>query len=392
MKKVAIDITTLSDQYKDRGIGVYTYNLVSHLIKDKSFDWHLIGFRDSLNRFKADGVKFYSLGEVRLSTPRNIIFFKKGYLPIIKQIRPDLYFAPHFERGLPIGICKTVVTVHDVSPYLFNKYSMKGPIVNFLKGLFYRYNLSRAKQADQIITISNFIKGEIAKVGFDESKIKVSYLALSKNFDLGVLDQIRNRGKVLRKYKIAKPYILYYGGLESNKNVNQLLKAFLLLREKKDIRLVLRDKNLYKMGSRVYTKSAEAGKIARLINNLKISDLVLLPKFIEWKDLPILCGEAEVFVHLSSYEGFGLAVLEAMSAGCPVIIANRSCYPEVFGDAAILVDPDDTKEVAAKILEVIEDKELQKELIQKGLKRVKRYSWDKAAEGTLEVFKSLIAN
>lgn len=392
MKKVAIDITTLSDQYKDRGIGVYTYNLVNHLIRNKEFEWHLIGFNDVRNRFKTENIFFHSLGSAKLSTPRNLIFFRRKFIPIIKQIETDLYFAPYFERGLPIGLCKTAVTVHDVSPYVFKKYSRKGVTINFLKGLFYRYNVNKAKKADLIITISNFIKDELIKVGFKKEKLKVAYLALSKAFDLTVLKKDKDRSQILAKYGIAKPYILYYGGLESNKNVDHLLKTFSRVKEKRDVKLVLRDNNLYKKGSKVITVSVEAGNIAKLINDPAICDSVILPRFIEWKNLPIVCAEAEVFVHLSAYEGFGLAVLEAMSSGCPVIIANRSCYPEVFGDAAILVDPDNEGEVSEKILEVIRNKELRKELIQKGLKRVRRYSWEKCARETLEAFRKVIVD
>lgn len=387
-RKVAIDITALSDQYKDRGIGVYTYNLVIHLIKDKSFEWHLIGFERDENRFETD--YFHSLGDVVPSTPKNILLFRKKYLPLIKQIKPDLYFAPHFERGLPVGICKTAVAVPDVSPYLFNKYSMKGPVFNFLKGIFYKYNLRCAKKADLIITISNFIRGELERIGFRKEEIQVTYLALSQDFDVNVLSRVKNRGKVLIKYGIRKPFVFYYGGLEPNKNVDKLLNAFSIVKKRGDIRLVISDKNLVKEKGNIVASSSEALKVKDQIERLGLEDIVVLPKFVKWQDLPIVLAESEVFVHLSSYEGFGLAVLEAISSGCPVVIANRSCYPEVFGDAAMLVDPDDKERVAEKILEVIEDKELRNKLIQKGLKRVKRYSWEKCAKKTLGVFMELV--
>lgn len=391
MKKIAIDITALSDQYKNRGIGTYAFNIIRKLIQNKHFEWHLIGFDDVKERFKNNDIYFHSLGQVRASTPQNLLLFSTKYVYIIKQIEADLYFAPHFERGLPLGICKTVVTVHDVSPYLFNKYSSKGSIVNFLKGFFYKYNLRRAKRADLIFTGSNFIKGELIKVGFDKEKINVAYLGLSESFDVSVLKKVGNRDKILQKYGIRRPYLLYYGGLEPNKNVYKLIKAFAVVRQKNDrIKLVLTDKALYREKEELIAESIDALKVKKLIKKLGVADDLILPKFIDWKDLPIVHAEAQAFIHLSSYEGFGLACIEAMAAGCPVIAADRSCYPEVLGDAALLVDPDNIEIVARNILEVVSDEKLRGELSLKGKRQANKYSWEKCASETLKVFKKLL--
>ncbi|MBN2015323.1 glycosyltransferase family 4 protein [Candidatus Dojkabacteria bacterium] len=386
MKKIAIDATTLSDQYKGRGIGTYSKNLIEELIKNRDYEWNIIGFEDVKPQFKKKNINFFSLGEVKLSTPANILFFTNRMRPLIKQINPDLYFAPHFERGLPLGQCKVGVAVHDVSPYLYNKYSEKGEIINFLKGLFYKYNLHNAKKADIIITISEFIKSELVKVGFNHEKILVTALALSKDFDVEAIRTNRDHGKTLRKYSVKKPYLFYYGGLEPNKNVSKLLYAFNLVRKEKEVNLIILDKALYFRGSEIVAETSPALKVKKLIESLNIRRFVILPRFVEWEDLPILHNEALAFVHLSAYEGFGLAVLEALAAGCPVIAADRSCYPEVFGDAALLVDPDNIDLVADSILRVINDKELQRELAEKGREQATKYSWEECGRKTLEAF------
>lgn len=393
MKKIAIDITALSDQYKSRGIGVYTLNLVKRLIKSKKYEWHLIGFEDDKERFKADNIIFHSLGKTTASSIRNIFAFRSKYLPIITQIKPDLYFAPHFERGLPIGLVKTAVTLHDVSPYLQNKYSSKGFIINYLKGIFYRYNLDKAKQADLILTDSNFIRKELVNVGISEKKIKVTYLALSDDFDLNILKSVADRASVLSMFNITKPYIFYYGGLESNKNVDTLIKAFHLAKKKEkasNLKLVLLDRKLSRKGEGIVADSLNAQVIKDLIEKLDLSSDVILPKYINWKHLPIIDAEAEVFVHLSCYEGFGLAVLEAMAAGCPVIAAERSCYPEVFGNAVIFVNPDSKEEVSSKILELVNNKKLQKKYSQKGIMQARKYRWGKCAKATQDAFGELL--
>jgi glycosyltransferase involved in cell wall biosynthesis len=104
-----------------------------------------------------------------------------------------------------------------------------------------------------------------------------------------------------------------------------------------------------------------------------------------------LLQEAEAFVHLSSYEGFGLAPVEAMTAGCPVIAANWSCYPEVLGNGPLLVDPDNLEEVADAIIEVTKNKTLKENMIHNGYKQAKLYDWDKTAKRTLQEFDALLS-
>jgi len=385
MKKIAIDITSLSDQYKNRGIGTYISNIVMHLIEFDDFEWHLLGYKDIANRFKK--ASFHSLGEVRMSTPLNLMYFRKEIIPIINKLEPDLYFAPNFEKGLPLRSCKTAVTIHDFSPLINNNFSQKGMIINFLKGLFYKYNFRKAKNADLIITISNFIKEELIRYGFNRNKIEVVYHGLTTDLQKN-LKKADNRRMILDKYRINKPYLLYYGGLEPNKNVDKLILAFSKVINKRDLRLVIADKHLYRKDEDIVYDSKGAEKIFQLIRKLNISKKVILPKFIEGDDLPVVLAEAETFIHLSEYEGFGFAVLEAMSVGTPTIAADRSCYPEIFGKGALLVDPDDSDNIVESIIRIIDDKSLRKSLISNGKERIDKYTWEKAASKLVNSFKN----
>src|SRR4030042_7037921 len=141
MNKVLIDVTALSDQYKYRGIGNYTKELVTRIIKNSDFEWHLIGFEDLKKQEWINKINYHSIGKVQLSSPRNLFRFIKNYLPILKSVNPKIYFAPHFERGLPFGRFKTIVSLHDIIPLVSNTYSAKGIASNFIKGIFYKYNL-----------------------------------------------------------------------------------------------------------------------------------------------------------------------------------------------------------------------------------------------------------
>ena len=391
-KKIILDITSLSDQYKNRGIGTYTYNLVHNLVKNKEYDWCLLGFNDQKDKFKGKNIYFNSLGDVRLSTPLNLLFFKKQYLALIRKIKPDIFFAPHIERGLPVDICTTVVTVPDITPYITNKYSTRGILINYLKGLFYKYNLNRAKRADLIITISNFSESILVKNGFDKQKIRVAYLGLSKDFDIGSLKRIKNGLDILEKYNLKKPYLLYYGGLEQNKNVDKILLAFKNIRRSLKTDLVIVDKKLHKEGEKIIALSTDAKRIKDIIESNSLSEYVQLPKFIENRDLPIVLKESQVFVHLSSFEGFGLAVLEAMSVGTPVVAANRSCYPEIFKNGAVLVDTDNIKEIADNIIKIIKDEGFRRELSERALKQADEYSWKKCSDLTIKYFNEVANN
>jgi glycosyltransferase involved in cell wall biosynthesis len=385
MKKVLIDVTALSDQYKIRGIGIYIRELVKRLVTHKEFVWCLLGFDEAKELPWVDKHIFYTLGKMRVSNPLNPIFFKLKWMPIIRKVKPDIYFAPHFERGIPLSLCKTVVTMHDVTPFIMKKYSSKGYFINMIKGLFYHYNLQRAKQADLIFTHSEFSKKELTKVGFSGQNIKVCYLGIKA---INQVDQ-KDFAKVMNKYRIHKPYIFYYGGLEPNKNVEKLLDAFAVLVKSEQLTLVLVDKNLYREGGKLKVLSHDAQRIKEKVNELGIEDKIVFPKYIDEKHLYLLLHNAEFFVHLSSYEGFGFVALEAMTNGCPVIAAHRSCYPEILGDAALLKNPDNTIEIVETMKELLHNKKLRENLIQKGFERVQRYSWERTTQQTLRYFKEL---
>ncbi|MBU0975189.1 MAG: glycosyltransferase family 1 protein [Patescibacteria group bacterium] len=389
-RKIAVDITSFSDQYKDRGIGTYARNVVSELIKSDDFEWHLLGFVSSEHLFKKEDMFFHSLGEPSLSTPKNFFRFKSSFLPLIEEIKTDLYFAPHFERGLPIGSTKVALMIHDVSPFLSSKYSTKGFFTNLLKGIFYKYNLGRAKLADLVLTNSNFTKEELVKIGFRRESVIVTHLGLSKDFDLSGLEKIEDRGSILKKYGITKPYILYYGGFEPNKNTDKLFEVFAKVRTETDVKLVIADKNFETKDGVINAKTTETRRGLDKIENLDLKNDVIIKSFFNWRDLPIICAEAYAFVHLSNYEGFGLAILEAMSSGCPLIAADRSSYPEVVGDAGLLVDPDDVDSTAKAVLSVITDEMLREKLRIAGKKRSKIFSWEACADQTLAAFKNIL--
>lgn len=394
--RIGIDVTFLFDQYSHRGIGTYARAVVTRLLQDDNHTWVLFGFKDLKSNLNELGLKrkknieFVSLGKPKNSGISNILAFKlKTKRKIIKS-ELDLYFAPHLERGLPIGSVKTALMVHDAIPYLTNSYSQKGKLHNYLKGIFYRKNLNVARKADLVLTNSEFTKNElINKAGFDKENIVVTYLAVDPGFKKeNIQTDTRAVRRVLVHYKVTKPYILYYGGLEENKNVDQLLHTFSRISNKHpDLKLVIVGKE-FKIGwdGKPKPQTPSAQKILELGQDLKLQHKIIYAGEVRQQHLPVLLDNSECFVSLSGYEGFGLAVLEAITSDTPVVAANKSSYPEILQDAAILVDPLDTVKTSEKILTLFQDHSHRDKLSSKRKLLAKKYNWDKTAQETLEAF------
>jgi glycosyltransferase involved in cell wall biosynthesis len=169
--------------------------------------------------------------------------------------------------------------------------------------------------------------------------------------------------------------------IEPRKNLTVLLEAYQhLLDQGSELRLVIAGKKgwLYR------------GFFERL-HELGLEDQVVFPGFVPEPDLPALYSAAELFVFPSLYEGFGLPVLEAMACGTPVVCSNTSSLPEIVGDAAICLHPQDRGAWVAALTEVLENQQLRAELKAKGLARAARFSWQEAARETMAVYRSVLA-
>ncbi len=392
--KIGIDVTFLFDQYAHRGIGTYAREVVSRMILSTEHEWVLFGFKDLKSNLKelenkgAKNISFVSLGKSRKSTIVNPLFFNLSFKHKVKKANLDIFFAPHFERGLPRNITKTAVMVHDAIPFLTNSYSQKNALTNFIKGIFYRRNLNIAKKVDLILTNSEFTKTELVKkVGFPQDKISVTPLAVSPEFKKeNIHSDTRSLRRILVMYKITQPYILYYGGLEENKNSELLLQAFSKVTSKHpDLKLVIAGKE-FKLGwdgkPKPTTSSAE--KLLDLLSDLKLQHKVIFTGEIKQIHLPVVLHNASCFVSLSGYEGFGLSVLEAISSGVPVVASDKSSYPEVLGKGALLVDPKNTDLVADKIKQVLQDDGLRQRLVRAGQLQANTFSWEKTASLTTQ--------
>ncbi len=279
---------------------------------------------------------------------------------------PD--FIPPFRRN-----CRSVITIHDLNFVLYPHFLTKDA------ARYYGQIDQAVRRTDAIIAVSKATKADTMRLlGVPEDKITVIYEAASPVFkpldDPNVLEKVRSR------FDIAGDFMLFVSTIEPRKNVPTLLRAFRQLLDdyRLDVQLVLAGQ-----------KGWLFEEVFDLVTELDLEDEVLFVGRVTTEELVWLYNTAQCLVAPSIYEGFGLTPLEAMACGTPVIVANVSSLPEVVGDAGLKVDPYKPDEIAVAMSRLLSDQELRKSLIHKGLKRAAYFSWDKAAEETLELYHSL---
>lgn len=369
--KIAID----ARMYGDFGIGRYNRNLIYHLQQiDKVNQYFILHTKIDFNDFdyqknfkkKLANFHWYGLTEQ---------FKMPG---VLKKIKPDLVHFPHF--NVPIFYHgKYVVTIHDLTHQYFqmNEVTTHGKLIYKAKQFGYRTVFKNAvTKSDKILVPSNYVKNLLIKEWtVPENKIVVTYEAVEDKM-FTILNNLTHKklDQIMGKFNIKSPYLFYVGNAHPHKNVEGLIKAFLELKENhQDLKLVLSGHDKYFW--------------PRIKNEFKNMDIIYTGQVSD-EELVVLYKNSEAFIMPSFEEGFGIPLLEAMACGTPVVSSNKASLPEIGGDAAVYFDPKDIDDMSEKIAQVLNSEKLQKDLIKKGQKRVKEFSWQKLAKQTLEVYKN----
>ncbi len=283
----------------------------------------------------------------------------------IKNItRQDLAFTLELT-----GLEKTIVTCHDIIPIAY--YNTPSPL--------WKLNAKGLRKAERIITVSEFSKQDISKyIKYPEENIEIIPPAVDHNL------YYPNRSKeCLLKYNIgdSEKVILYVGAEEPRKNIQFLINSFSKLKNK------ISNVKLLKVGTPNYLFVRK--KLLKQIEALNLQNDVIFTGYVSESELAEIYNAVDLFIFPSLYEGFGIPPLEAMACGTPVITSNTSSLPEVVGDAAIIADPYDVNKFAEEMYELLMNESLKEEMIKKGLKRSKMFSWDISAKKTLKIYKEL---
>lgn len=268
-----------------------------------------------------------------------------------------------------INLKKTIVTCHDIIPIAY--YNTRDPV--------WKLNAKGLRKAEKIITVSEFSKKDISRyIKYPEENIEVIPPAVNHH----LYYPNRNK-KCLSKYHIGKgeKVILYVGAEEPRKNIQLVINSFSKLKD------MIPQVKLLKVGMPNYPGVRK--KLLKQIESLNLQKDVIFTGYVSEIELAEIYNAVDLFVFPSLYEGFGMPPLEAMACGTPVITSNTSSLPEVVGEASIVVDPYDINKFAEKMYDVLTNDDLKKEMIGKGLKRSKMFSWDNSAKKTLKVYKEL---
>ncbi|MDM3862904.1 MAG: glycosyltransferase family 1 protein [Aphanizomenon gracile PMC644.10] len=280
---------------------------------------------------------------------------------IYQNLKSQLLFSPIPEAPLYTN-CRFVVTAFDMIPLRFPK--RFSPLTTYHK----YYTPEVFKQAEHIICISESTANDITQFYQIPSNKITPILLAGDNSHFQYLN-IPTRN-----------YFLYIGRQDPYKNLQRLITAFSALPHKNDYELWLAGPYDQRYSPLLEAQTQELG----------ISHLVKFLNYVSYDELPIIVNQALALVFPTLWEGFGLPVLEAMACGTPVITSNISSLPEVAGDAAILINPYDAREITAAMQAIINDSELRKQLSEKGLKRVNQFSWEKTGVATVEVLKEYL--
>jgi len=362
IKKILVDARCM--RKNSNGPSQYTFNLFKELVKiDVSTQYIFVVNKDFNNFVIGENVEFI------ISSAKIYRIAEQFLFPwLAMKHKADLFYTMQYLSPIFIQI-PSVITVYDTI-HMEDDLIWSGGFVKRIIGK-YAQIMSRIslKNASLVISISAFSKESIKQVfGASETKVQYSHLGVSDDFfspegEFGVLAE---------KYNIRKPFILTIGNLRPYKNIETLVDAYKKLLEKnKDVPdLVIAGK----------AGEKDRYRISKQVLGVGLPDKIRMIGSVDIVDLPLLFGEAEVFVFPSLMEGFGIPVLEAMAAGTSVITSGVASMPEIGGDTVTyLKNPKDANELEGILLTLLESKDLREEMSQKAVKRAREFKWRKLA-------------
>ncbi|NTU69689.1 glycosyltransferase family 4 protein [bacterium] len=376
--KIIIDAENTKKQ--KTGVGYYTYNLIKSLIKvDKENDYELVYWKlRNVQKFNPFGILPDNIKYKKIRFPYSIYFrlFKMGIkIPFsFFSGKADVYLFPNF-IVYNLKNKKNIVVIYDVSYLKYPQFSDKKN-VEFLT----EFVSSTVKNASHVITISENSKKEIMEF-YKINQKDISIVSPSYDHNLYYKREASEILTVKDKYSITGQYLLFTSTLEPRKNVENIIKAYLLLPK-----LIKEQYSLVLAGGKGWQDSKILSDIKKAQDE---GEKVIVTGYVLEEDLPVLYSGASLFVYPSIYEGFGIPILEAMACGIPVITSDNSSMPEVAGKAALYVKAEDVNDIKSKIEELLTDNKLQEKLKVENMSQLHKFDWDKSALKLLEVIKKV---
>ena len=369
---IAIDARRI----RDFGIGTYIRSLL-----------HALGTVDTVNQYTL--VSGAGSPPTLAGLPVNFrwaLYSRDDHSPLdhlafpiyLRTLSPDLVHIP-LNRVPMLMVRPYVVTIHDMANLFYEEPTglrMRLRRFRFRRGLL---------RASRVIAVSDATRRDVERhMGVPESRIRRVYNAPDPGFvGAGANHNAEDRRRILERYQIHYPYLLYAGAIRRHKNVPRLVEAFAVARSKLAAHPVYRDLRLVIIGDNI----SQYPEVRQTVIKSRVEPVVRFLGFVPFDTLRCFYAAAAAFVFPSRHEGFGLPPLEAMACGAPVVTSNVSSLPEVVGDAAVQVNPENVFDIARGIEEVLLDAGLRAELVRRGFEQAARFSWERTARQVLDIYK-----
>jgi len=371
--RIGIDLSSLTSNRT--GVGSFTYYMTKHLLAIAT-DATFSGFSSGLHPIVPGALKG-CIQNRHLKLPTRALYklWEWTGFPRVDAFLggTDVFHATNYYLP-PVKSSRRVLTIYDLA-FMKNPHWGSPKIV----GPFSKALRHFAHQADAVITCSKSSKLDIVdRLYIDPAKITVTYGAVDDTFH--PVSRPEAVDYLAREHGIHLPFILYVGTLEPRKNIDGVLDSFAQIKDDFPHSLVLTGQAGWNM-EHLEDRIRDLGLVDR------IHRVGYLPHHF---DLANFYSAAELFFFPSFDEGFGLPVLEAMTCGCPVVCSGRGALPEVAGDAAQQVNPDDVETMATTLRMVLMNERLRGAMTQRGLVQAKQFTWASCAEQTLSVYRGLL--
>ena len=374
--KVAIDIRRMTEF----GVGTYIRNVVRTLGRlDHETTYLLIGSPAKVKEIGSLPPNFHT---IPLAEPELSLKSYREFRTIVKRLDCDLVHIPNLfsvPRMLP---CPYVITVHDMLEHMARGQQRAG----LWGSLHFQLTKQVLRGAGRIFAVSNFTKNEMEKL-FDipAGRIEVIYNAIDERFLHGHASAA-DRQLIAERYQVTYPFLLYAGRISPHKNVVRMIEAFSALKTELDKDQAFPDLKLIIIGDDVSGNP----DLRRTVIRSGVQNDVRFLGFVPIEVLRTFYDQAKIFIFPSLYEGFGLPPLEAMAHGTPVVTSNVSSLPEVVGNAAVLVHPENVFEIMRALQRVLLDQPLREKMKERSYRQAAKFSWEKSVRRIMDSYREVV--
>jgi len=361
------------------GVGTYIRNVVRTLARlDRDSKYFLIGSPDRVAECGDLPPNFHA---VNLAGGDNTVKGNLDFRAIVRRLNCDVVHIPHL-FWLPRGLsCPYVLTVHDLLEHMYGSRNAS----SLRRSMHYYLTRRVLRRAARVIAVSQFTRNEIEKLlAIPDARIEVVYNAIDERFLYGHATQA-DRDLIAQRYLVNHPFILYAGAIRPHKNVVRIIEAFSALKSELQKENLYPDIKLIIIGDDLSSHP----RLRRTVVRSGVQNDVRFLGFVPIEVLRIFYDVAKIFVFPSLYEGFGLPPLEAMAHGTPVVTSNTSSLPEVAGNAALLVNPENVFEIRRGLQRVLLDSALRDRMKLRGYEQAKKFSWTTSVSRILEIYREV---